>query len=447
MSSSMQPVGRNAICPCGSGRRFKACCGNSALQPASAPGGPFADQLQRALALQQSGRLAEAELVYREVLEHEPELADAMHMLGVIHLQAGNYAEALRRLYRAAELFDWRFPAVRHNLGLAIAALLIGRNEAQIQRLWEAYDGWRDGLRSGRRNVHPCVSVIVASLDHADGLETVLESVFRQSYAAIELIVVDDRSVERLRPTLARSPYRWRVRASANRGAAGAINEAVAQSTGDFVNVLVSDDRFAATRVETMVDGIARAGATWGFSRAAFVGSDGLELPPDISPRASELVYIADDVAARDTVGMSFLSRNPAPPSPSALFFARSIFDKLGGFRELPTCYDWDFCLRASLVSEPVYVPSAEYEHRLRAGNGMLQPEAAGQAAEATFAAFYDAALATQAPTNPFAPVPAVWGERFFAQVLASGHAVSLPATVLRDLSVRVAATCGAASC
>ena len=446
MSSSMQPVGRNAICPCGSGRRFKACCGNSALQPASAPGGPFAYQLQRALALQQSGRLAEAEFVYREVLEHEPELADAMHMLGVIHLQAGNYAEALRRLYRAAELFDWRFPAVSHNLGLAIAALLIGRNEAQIQRLWEAYDGWRDGLRSGRRNVHPCVSVIVAGLDHADGIETVLESVFAQSYALIELIVVDG-SVERLRPTLARSPYPWRIRASANHGAVAAINEAVAQSTGDFVNVLVSDDRFAATRVETMVDAIARASATWGFSRAALVGPGGSELSPGISSRASELVYIVDDVAASDTVGMSFLSRNPAI-SPSALFFARPIFDKVGGFRELPICYDWDFCLRASLISEPVYVPSAEYEHRLRVGNGMLRPaEPAGQAAEAMFAAFYDAALATQAPANPFAPVPAVWGERFFAQVLASGHAGSLPATVLRDLSVRVAATCGAASC
>ena len=36
MSTQLQPVARNAVCPCGSGRRFKACCGSSAL-PAGIP--------------------------------------------------------------------------------------------------------------------------------------------------------------------------------------------------------------------------------------------------------------------------------------------------------------------------------------------------------------------------------------------------------------------------
>src|SRR5258706_15530712 len=165
-----------------------------------------------------------------------------------------------------------------------------------------------------------------------------------------------------------------------------------------------------------MVAAIAGTGAAWGFSCAALTKPDGTASPPDAALRASELAYVADDVAACDTVGVSLLSGNPVI-SASALFFSRTLFDELGGFREPSPCCDWDFGLRASIVAEPVYVPSAEYEHRLQAGNGALQAEeAARHAAEVTFAAFYDTAMATRAPANPFAPVPAVWGDRFFAQ-------------------------------
>src|SRR5258706_5987427 len=106
MSAPMQVLGRNAACSCGSGRRFKACCGSSAPPPPSASEETLGERLRRALALQQSGSPVEAEAVYRDVLQRQPDLADAVHMLGVIHLQAGHYPEALRRLHPAAELVD-----------------------------------------------------------------------------------------------------------------------------------------------------------------------------------------------------------------------------------------------------------------------------------------------------------------------------------------------------
>jgi GT2 family glycosyltransferase len=445
MNAPNQAVARNAACPCGSGRRFKACCGNRAGSVVSAPGERLADRLQRALALQQGGDLVQAEAAYREILEHGPDLADAVHMLGVIHLQAGNHAEALRRLHQAAELFHWEFPTVRYNLGLAISALLSGRNRTQVERLWRAYDGWRDDLRAERRDIAPCVSIVVAGFDHAAAIEAALQSAFRQSYPRIELIVVDDGAVERLRPMLARSPHRWRIHARQKGGVASAINDAIAQSSGEYVSVLVGADRLAPTRVETMVDAVARTGAAWGFSRGTLVGSDGVELTAKAALPTFDLAYCADDIAASDTVGVSLLSRNPVI-SASALFFSRAVFDELGGFREHPPCYDWDFCLRASIIAEPVYVPSAEYGHSLPSGSGSPQAEEAARlASRTTFAVFYDAALATHQAENPFAPVPAVWGERFFAQVLARGHATSLPASVLRDLLVRAAAAAGVA--
>src|SRR5258707_14485917 len=99
-------------------------------------------------------------------------------MSDVILLEAGNYPEALRRLHQAAELFDWEFPAVRHNLGLALAGLLSKRNGVEVEPLWEAYDRWRDRLGAERRDSHPRVSVVVANFDHAASIEAALQSVF-----------------------------------------------------------------------------------------------------------------------------------------------------------------------------------------------------------------------------------------------------------------------------
>ena len=415
-------VGRNATCPCGSGRRFKACCGS-----VRGSNGAFAGELQSALALQESGRWSEAESLYRNVLRRAPDLADAVHMLGVVHLQAGNYVEALVRLHRAAELFAWQSAAAHHNLGLAIVALIAAREDPHTAALWEAYDGWRDRLAAHRGEGEPSVSVVLVPGD--DAVEGALESVYGQSYRRIELVVVESGERETPRRLLARSPYAWRLHRARESDRPAELNAAIRESTGDFINVLMAGDRFAPTRIQTMVDSIARVGGEWGFSRA--------EAPPSDEPAAQP--YLDDDVAARDTVGVSLLS-GTATASASGLFFSRALFDAVEGFATL-RCYDWDFCLRASLVAEPVYVPSAEYRHL---------PEPSGEAswrrnADPALEAFYDCAHRATSPANPFAPVPAVWGERFYALLLSRARAAALAPGVLRDIARRVAASRGVA--
>ena len=434
------PLARNAMCPCGSGRRFKSCCGK-VEKAGPTTDAALADELGRALALQREGRLPEALAAYDGLLARHPDLGDAAHMLGVIHLESGNFGEALRHLRRAAELFQWALPAVRHNLGLAIAALLANRDVSNTQRLWEAYDRWLDAQRARRRAGRPRVSVVVPSFNHAEYVESALESVFRQTYPAAELVVIDDGSsdgsADRIRAALAHSPCPVRFIARRNRGAATTINEAVRLSSGEYVNVLNSDDRFAESRLETMIDAVARTGALWGFSRVSFIDQRGGEIATDALPRTRELSYVADDVGARDTVGIAFLSGNPAISS-GALFFARSLFDRLGGFRDLRYNHDWDFCLRAAVVAEPLLVASAQYGYRLHEHNTILESATAAKAeANAMFIEFYHAALTLKSAPNPFAPVLAVWGTRFFAHALSAGHAALLTPAILRDLAQR----------
>src|SRR6516165_8435146 len=55
----------------------------------------------RALALHQAGRLVEAEVLYKRVLDVDPNQFEALHFLGLIEAQRENFAEADRLMSRS----------------------------------------------------------------------------------------------------------------------------------------------------------------------------------------------------------------------------------------------------------------------------------------------------------------------------------------------------------
>ena len=57
--------------------------------PVAQPRPDASEQLKRAVALHQSGKLSEAEALYRSVLDQRPDDFDALHLIGVIHYQRG----------------------------------------------------------------------------------------------------------------------------------------------------------------------------------------------------------------------------------------------------------------------------------------------------------------------------------------------------------------------
>ncbi|MGA2191293.1 MAG: SEC-C metal-binding domain-containing protein, partial [Steroidobacteraceae bacterium] len=86
------PPGRNEACPCGSGRKFKHCCGNPP-PAAPAPKRSLADAA-RAWALLQSGRPAEAEIECERLLALEPMLGQALLCLALAQRARGKDALA-----------------------------------------------------------------------------------------------------------------------------------------------------------------------------------------------------------------------------------------------------------------------------------------------------------------------------------------------------------------
>jgi predicted O-linked N-acetylglucosamine transferase (SPINDLY family) len=111
--------------------RFNAGRGASALLPGKQRALPHAQPVQapeitsalnQALAFQQAGLLAEAEQLYRKILQVRPRHFDCLHLLGVIHHCRGEYREAVRQIDLALRV-NAKSAAAYNNRGVALKNL------------------------------------------------------------------------------------------------------------------------------------------------------------------------------------------------------------------------------------------------------------------------------------------------------------------------------------
>ncbi len=80
------------------------------------------DTLRQALACHQRGELVDAQARYEQVLASQPANFDALHLLGVVHYQKGDYRAAVESIQHAVVVDDSR-AAAHSNLGLALHSL------------------------------------------------------------------------------------------------------------------------------------------------------------------------------------------------------------------------------------------------------------------------------------------------------------------------------------
>ena len=124
----------------------------------------------------------------------------------------------------------------------------------------------------------PLVSILTPSFEQGRFLRDCLDSVARQTYPAIEHVVVDGGSTDETLAVLAEAGAGVHWTSEPDRGQADAVNKAFARSTGEIVGWLNSDDGlFAVDSVERVVAAFGRhpdAGVV--FGDVALVDEGGL---------------------------------------------------------------------------------------------------------------------------------------------------------------------------
>jgi hypothetical protein len=145
-----QKIGRNSPCPCGSGKRYKQCCGaydgygdgRRGVQPdviGSVKAG-LNELTRSALKAQQENELDEAERLYRLALDISSENVDVLHMLGVVYFSKGEFDLAEGLIAAAEALSKGSIPAITHNLALVRESALFARDEKIIKSMLDSGD-------------------------------------------------------------------------------------------------------------------------------------------------------------------------------------------------------------------------------------------------------------------------------------------------------------------
>ena len=198
------------------------------------------------------------------------------------------------------------------------------------------------------------VSVIIPTRDRPDLLRKALESVHRQTYQPVEVLVVDENDPQsdgqRATMTVVKEyESRLDIEFLTNRNptwVCRARNEAAQRSRGEFLAFLDDDDWWRPEKVRRQIDVFdsSELHPVLVYTGLHVVDGQGNTIKRRV-PRARG--SIRNDLLVENVIG-----------TPSSVMIRRLLFDEIGGFDEsLPTRHDLDLYLRVSQLGTIDFVP------------------------------------------------------------------------------------------
>lgn len=227
----------------------------------------------------------------------------------------------------------------------------------------EWFHGTKDGLSMTKVShiSEELVSIVVTSYNHAEFLDQRMESLLRQTYSNIEIIVVDDCSTDGSAIVLEKYRNHNRVRLvlmESNGGYAKTTNVGIGLCRGEYVMIAECDDYNDPTHVETLYRKLVsdeKIGVA--FCCSDIVNEMGLKLGEDFSCREKTFKKLcSDDVVISRWDMQRFLLKACVIPNMSATLMRKRYFCAVGGLsEEFKACADWDFWCRMAQVCDFSY--------------------------------------------------------------------------------------------
>lgn len=219
------------------------------------------------------------------------------------------------------------------------------------------------------------VSVVIPAYNHKQYIKEALDSVYNQTYQNIELVLLDDCSKDdtleiakqwaKERKASERFKRIILEKNAVNLGAHNTINRGLSLAKGNALTILNSDDAYATNRIEMLMQVAEENQADWLFSGIRVVGETSQRV---FSELAIEIEAFVDYASCFPAVSFALLKKNITTTTGN-LFFSRELYNKVGEFRNLRYCHDWDFALQACLISEPILVELPLYDYRIHGTN------------------------------------------------------------------------------
>lgn len=219
------------------------------------------------------------------------------------------------------------------------------------------------------------VSVIVPSFNYQCYITDCLKSILNQSYNRIELIIIDDcssdKSCEFIKEFIDNSESLNRfeniifIRHNENKGAHFTINEGVEKASGEYVAIINADDLYEYNRFEEIIPRMIENKSHIAFGRINIIDEESNLL---FNEESNDFIDTNLNTTHFKYVSHALILKNVAI-STGNFVFKRELYYELDGFRNFKYIHDWDFILRASLLTEPLFVKSTNYLYRLHKTN------------------------------------------------------------------------------
>ncbi len=182
----------------------------------------------------------------------------------------------------------------------------------------------------------PLVSVIIPTYNHARYVIQAIESVLNQTYPNIEILVIDDGSIDHtatvLKPYLRKINYIYKK----NGGTSSALNRGIKESNGKYICWLSADDMFEPEKTAKQVAQM-ESNDLLGFCYSSFTIVDAVGKPGD----EIHSFYFENqrDMVLKLMEGC-FING-------STVMLRKSTLEKIGDFDEtLPTAHDYEMWFR-----------------------------------------------------------------------------------------------------
>jgi len=196
------------------------------------------------------------------------------------------------------------------------------------------------------------VSVIVASYNHATYLDKRINSLLNQSYANIEIIIIDDCSSDNSLQILEKYEIHKKVKLikrEINGGWVEVSNQGVELSNGEFILFANCDDYCDFIMIEKLVEGLNNnPNVGISYCRSLLIDESDKVIGNDYDGRDLDFKKkcIKDTLIEKNEMN-KFLLNTCVIPNLSAAIFRKNYYIEVGGLnKSYKVCSDWDLFFR-----------------------------------------------------------------------------------------------------